>query len=589
LVILIKPLFASGRLNYGSTQGGGTDVKFMQERGEDLLHLHNGMKKLNGSWKCFKAGILKLMLDPDFPALKGKEKDAEEEATKLRTIGFHIRREWYRKSELSWMAPFPAPVHADDAPPAQNDSPPVQDGSVSGPAETVVSDGSATDMPGATNAAASHVAAAGSSASSFSNAFGMEVFLPLYDGSESPLPQRGEEPREGFSPSALADDSSDDGDEHEIRYIYGHGGQGQQAWRQLVTGSGEQLDAKESASHVTDRGVGRLIVAHFLDGTSHEVDGMFGGSKNSELVMKRPAMKRPAMQSDILPVLKRPAMKRPAMQEQILKRPAAHLAAASAAAMAAGPAAAMTAGAAELAALFSSDEEEKEEEEEEEEEEEDGLDDDEEEEEDDGEQDEEEEEDDDLEKSEGEQEESAEQIGDESEEEEDEDEEPEEENQQRPAAPAPRVDLVGQWAIINQGCQGNFENRGCQVIMSTGVHEQWAVNLIPDGEALVLLEREFTVVVEKVVMSYFKATEEKDGAKFRLAGTSQGDRYALFLLTKNGKQIGMISTRPPLNDLWKAWIMLRKIWRDMVFGVVECSKVGFYARREELMDEMLGM
>ena len=71
---------------------------------------------------------------------------------------------------------------------------------------------------------------------------------------------------------------SDTDDEDGIYYEYGfdilEGGSERQAWRQLVDKSGNALDAKEYTSYVTAR-EGQTCVAHFLDGTMHEVPGMY--------------------------------------------------------------------------------------------------------------------------------------------------------------------------------------------------------------------------------------------------------------------------------------------------------------------------
>ena len=58
--------------------------------------------------------ILKLIADGKYPDppndLKGQLREAEDQATMLRTLVFHIRREWYRKSTKTWMAAFPRPT-----------------------------------------------------------------------------------------------------------------------------------------------------------------------------------------------------------------------------------------------------------------------------------------------------------------------------------------------------------------------------------------------------------------------------------------------------------------------------------------------
>jgi hypothetical protein len=330
---------------------GLTDVDFMRKKYRELNHILNGMPRLNANWGMFKKAVIILMGRDSF-AFLGKNVDtADEEATVLRTIMFHIRREWYRKSSLAWMQHFKQEkVDAD-------------------PAITAVGPAAAEPHAKAFPAAKSPPAGKSPPAAkslplrrSFAQAFSSECYDMVADDDDDdddddgddagPLaeakveappvqclmaapscPAPCEEPRE-----------DSDSDANDIRYEYGKG-DGGTAWRQLCTNSGIHLEEREYASHVTDRGPTKLCAAHFLDGTHQEIRGMFG-------VMQQPAKSKVAK-------------KKPASAKQVA---------------AVGPAAAAAVGTA-AADLEGDEDEESEEEEEEDMEEEEQLEEDEEEEE----------------------------------------------------------------------------------------------------------------------------------------------------------------------------------------------------------------
>jgi hypothetical protein len=83
-----------------------------------LVNMFALIPKGNGRWTMFGRAILNIMASNHYPGkptdLKSQLKEAEEQATLLRTICFHIRREWYRKSSKWWMVHFPRPDCAAD-------------------------------------------------------------------------------------------------------------------------------------------------------------------------------------------------------------------------------------------------------------------------------------------------------------------------------------------------------------------------------------------------------------------------------------------------------------------------------------------
>ena len=66
----------------------------------------------------FVKASLHIMASTHYPGkpndLKSQLKEADEQATLLRTICFHIRPEWYRNSSKWWMVAFPRPERAAD-------------------------------------------------------------------------------------------------------------------------------------------------------------------------------------------------------------------------------------------------------------------------------------------------------------------------------------------------------------------------------------------------------------------------------------------------------------------------------------------
>ena len=208
----------------------------------------------------FRLGILKLVSQGKYgnlPSTKSKQvKEAEEQATVLRTVCFHIRREWYRRSSKPWMLPFPRPNGA-----ALDDEP-------NSPTEVAI------PVPVQSTAASLLVSCHGEGFDLCEHMFAE----PATD--EAHL---------------LSDSDLDD------VYVYGFDVEpngSRKAWRKLVDIEGEEIIGKEYAAHCNEPvdGVG-LMVGHFLDGTEKQIPGMpftlkrKAASKTLKRIRKKPASK----------------------------------------------------------------------------------------------------------------------------------------------------------------------------------------------------------------------------------------------------------------------------------------------------------
>ena len=110
----IAPFFESGRIDYGCPGDGPADVTKLTELTTEILHMVAHMPKLNARWKQYAKGVIILMNDgrytPKPTTVVQRKLIAEEEATKLRAIALHIRRQWYMGRVPDWMTPFARPV-----------------------------------------------------------------------------------------------------------------------------------------------------------------------------------------------------------------------------------------------------------------------------------------------------------------------------------------------------------------------------------------------------------------------------------------------------------------------------------------------
>jgi hypothetical protein len=154
----------------------------------------------------------------------------------LRTICFHVKREWYRKSTKPWMSIFPRlhKVAARDL----RTAPP--------------------QAPAPNGHAAQHQAELLRAC----HAEGMDM-SDIFDD---------------FSDVDVFDEANIEDPTDDLQFVYGFVkiSDGQKiAWRKLVDSSGAEVMPQELASHTTNpEGNVGLMVAHFLDGTAHAIPGM---------------------------------------------------------------------------------------------------------------------------------------------------------------------------------------------------------------------------------------------------------------------------------------------------------------------------
>ena len=91
--------------------------------GEALLRFESGLiehfrliPSLNANWTALVSGALLLMCTGDFPRcprnLRDRKAKAEDLATQIRNATYHIRRQWYRKSQTpDFMKKSQRPLH----------------------------------------------------------------------------------------------------------------------------------------------------------------------------------------------------------------------------------------------------------------------------------------------------------------------------------------------------------------------------------------------------------------------------------------------------------------------------------------------
>ena len=189
---------------------------------------------------------------------KQKQQVAEEEATKLRTIGRHIRREWYRRSNKQWMLPFLRPN-------MQDLDEPVNALDVIVPAPLTAADlATAQSTLQSTSASQS---ALQSTLQSTRQLMRAPSSLPSYDSDielVEPMP----------APIVDCDSSESDHDDadfdsvsYQIRYTALRG-----PYRVFVTG-GQELFTEDAVTVHTPTAIGECYIAEFLDGERMVVDG----------------------------------------------------------------------------------------------------------------------------------------------------------------------------------------------------------------------------------------------------------------------------------------------------------------------------
>ena len=118
-IAILEVLMQHGKLSYEAQNFDPVDEEWILSNMDGLKNLFSHIPGGNGKYSMFVKAILQLMRTPQADGsesyanapttTKVQLKEAEEQATILRTVCFHIRREWYRKSHKTWMANFPRP------------------------------------------------------------------------------------------------------------------------------------------------------------------------------------------------------------------------------------------------------------------------------------------------------------------------------------------------------------------------------------------------------------------------------------------------------------------------------------------------
>ena len=272
LAVLLK----DGKIEYDRAPSDPASETFMMDNTAGLVHLFKMIPKGNGKYSMFVKGILKLMADDRYGGApsnkKGQLKEAEEVAVILRTVCFHIRRGWYRKTSAPWMDSFPRPAGHDARAPASG--PPVV--STAAPSQVSSSPDAHRAQPAPHSAALLQAC----------HAEGSDLYAMMLTEIEE---------------EALDDDDFGMEANDELVYVFGFDGDAKKdakAWRKLVDNEGEDVMGKEFASHCTkpSDGVG-LMIGHWLDGTEQEIPGMLvvNKRKRSSSDATQPSLKkRPA-------------------------------------------------------------------------------------------------------------------------------------------------------------------------------------------------------------------------------------------------------------------------------------------------------
>lgn len=122
----LQPLLRDGRIRYSAGCDDPLDEEWLAVHAEKVKALFAEIPKGNGKYSMFVRTVLHIMDSEEFEykdvpkTRKAKLEEAEDVAATLRTICFHIRREWYRKSSKPLIVQyFPRPSKA--APPAVPD------------------------------------------------------------------------------------------------------------------------------------------------------------------------------------------------------------------------------------------------------------------------------------------------------------------------------------------------------------------------------------------------------------------------------------------------------------------------------------
>jgi hypothetical protein len=286
----LRVLLAPGKPTYRPQPSDPCDDVWMVEHMNGIHNMFSIIPRGNGKYSTFVKGVLKVMSDKDMEyanvptTLNLQLREAETAAAVLRTVCFHVRREWYRRSTKQWVKDLPRPRDAGGA-----------------------GEAAAPPPPALAPAAAAAAAAAA-----------VQPLPPAIRSHSAALLHacHGEGPDLYSTMLNEVDDEDDDGDTGEVQHcendefedelVYTYGFANNSAWRSLVDAGGETIMDKEYATHCSDppNGVG-LMTAHFLDGTEHIIAGMV-------CLKKRPPeqagniLKRPA-KAPVGNVLKRPA------------------------------------------------------------------------------------------------------------------------------------------------------------------------------------------------------------------------------------------------------------------------------------------
>ena len=240
-------------------------------------------KKMDSEWKDLEP------CQGNAPSSKKAQiKEAEEVATVLRTVCFHIRREWYRRSVKKWMRHFPRP---DEAPVATI---------VPRPAEVVAPVRPSQAPAPATGRPSQELATGGPSQA--------EAALLLACHGESPglLDLITEEVHEAEQEVRDAEFILEH-DKPELMYIYGYDGAASdmKAWRTLVDEHGYEIIPKEYAFEVVKPPEAGLMVASFTDGSKEPIPGMLHTSlkRGASVAASENPKKRPAAAPAVVPPL----------------------------------------------------------------------------------------------------------------------------------------------------------------------------------------------------------------------------------------------------------------------------------------------
>ena len=286
----IVPLVKDGPIDYMAGQEDPADEAAMVRLTPQIVKMANKVPKHNARWSTLVRAVLSLIRSGTITGAPthaaARKTYAELEATKIRNIDLHIRKQWYRKTNKAWMLPFPNPSGPPQLDPVAAAPLPVHVAATALDAHAVAASAatSPVDAIAPPGIAASSIAANPPGAAG--PAFGLSPPRPPRVDHDSLQVLSSVADFAGPDPFSVADEvgfndvtsdsDSEDSVSNELQYQYGFVDE-DTAWRHMVTDDGIQHGDQEYTTIIEQpEPPNTLCTALFVDGTRSEIPGMFG-------------------------------------------------------------------------------------------------------------------------------------------------------------------------------------------------------------------------------------------------------------------------------------------------------------------------